>query len=54
MSEQGINDSTYCDDCQGPLAIPSDEDYDLTKLYKRIHSVHCAKAEHFTPMVAGE
>jgi len=51
MSEQDINDSTYCDECQGPLAIPSDEDYDSTILYKRIHSVHCVKAEQSTPIL---
>jgi hypothetical protein len=36
-----INKTTYCNECQGPLALPN-EKYDPTKLYTRIHSIHCS------------
>jgi hypothetical protein len=39
-----INKTTYCNECQGPLALTSEE-YDPTKLYTRIHSIHCSKAK---------
>jgi hypothetical protein len=43
MSEvEDVNAATYCNECQGPLVIPTVSDYDPTILYKRLHSIHCS------------
>lgn len=41
---EDVNKSTYCDECQGPLALPDNEEYDPTKLYSRVHSVTCSNS----------
>jgi hypothetical protein len=36
-----VNEATKCSECQGPLALTTDE-YDPTVLYKRVHSIDCS------------
>jgi hypothetical protein len=46
---EDVNKSTYCDECQGPLALPDNEEYDSTRLYTRVHSVTCSEAKDDLP-----
>ena len=46
---EDVNKSTYCDECQGPLALSDNEQYDPTKLYTRVHSVTCSEAKDDLP-----
>jgi hypothetical protein len=41
ITVKDINKSTYCDECQGPLAL-TNKQYNPTKLYTRIHSIDCS------------